>query len=65
MFWFFYCESCGILVPWPVTEPASPALQGEVLTIGQPGKTQTIDLYKEDLQVIKEILNHVGHTLLG
>ena len=25
-------EACGILVPWPVHEPASTALQGQLLT---------------------------------
>ena len=28
---FFCCESCGILAPWPGSEPASPASGGEVL----------------------------------
>ena len=27
--------SCGILVPWPETEPVSPALEGRFLTIPQ------------------------------
>ena len=31
-------EGSGILVPWPGTEPASPALQGGFLTTGPPGK---------------------------
>ena len=38
MFWFFGQEACGILTPWPGIEPAPPALAGEVLTIGPPGK---------------------------
>ena len=33
MFWFFGPEACGI-------EPAPPALEGEVLTTGLPGKAQ-------------------------
>ena len=35
-----HCSTaCRILVPWPGIEPASPALQGEFLTPGLPGKT--------------------------
>ena len=30
--------TCGIFVPWPRTELASPALQGGLLTTGQPRK---------------------------
>ena len=40
MFWFFGPEACGILAPWPGIEPAPPALEGEVLTTGPPGKSQ-------------------------
>ena len=40
MFWFFGCEACGILVPGPGIKPVPPALQGEVLTTGLPGKSQ-------------------------
>ena len=40
MFWCFGYEACGILVPWPGMEPASPALEGEVLTTGPSGKSQ-------------------------
>ena len=29
MFWFFDCETRGILAPWPGIEPVSPALEGE------------------------------------
>ena len=35
-FWFFGPEACGILAPQPGTEPA---LEGEVLTTGHPGKS--------------------------
>ena len=38
MFWFFGHEACGILAPWPGIEPAPPALEGEVLNTGPPGK---------------------------
>ena len=37
MFWFFGHGACGILVPQPGIEP--PALEGEVLTTGPPGKS--------------------------
>ena len=40
MFWFFGREACGTLVPWPGIKPAPPALEGEVLTTGLPGKSQ-------------------------
>ena len=40
MFWFFGWKACGILAPWPEIEPTPPALEGEVLTTGQPGKYQ-------------------------
>ena len=33
-------EACGILVPRPRIEPASPALEGGFFTIGPPGKSQ-------------------------
>ena len=40
MFWPLVYEACGILVPQPGIEPTSPALEGEVLTTGPPGKSQ-------------------------
>ena len=39
MFWFFGPETNGILVPQPGIEPRPPALEGEVLTTGPPGKS--------------------------
>ena len=42
MFWFFGPEACGILAPRPGIEPAPPALEGEVLTTGPPGKSPGI-----------------------
>ena len=32
-------SACGILVPWPRIEPASPALEGRFFTTGPPGKS--------------------------
>ena len=37
--WFFGCGACEILPLQPGIEPAPPALEGEVLTTGQPGKS--------------------------
>ena len=39
MFWFFCLKTCEILAPRPGIEPAPPALEGEVLTTGLPGKS--------------------------
>ena len=33
--------ACAILVPWPGIKPTFPALNGELLTTGPPGKSQT------------------------
>ena len=40
MFWFLGREACGILAPRPGIEPAPPALEGQVLTTGPPGKSR-------------------------
>ena len=40
MFWFLGHEACGVLAPWPGIEPKPPALEGEVLTMGLPMKSQ-------------------------
>ena len=42
MFWFFGLKACGILAPWPGVEPASPALEDEVLTTGPLGKSHIL-----------------------
>ena len=42
MFWFFGRHVCGVLAPQPGIEPAPPALEGEVLTTGPPGKPNGI-----------------------
>ena len=39
MFCFIGPEACGILAPRPGIEPTPPALEGEVLTTGPPGKS--------------------------
>ena len=38
----FLGEACGILAPWPEVKPAPPALEGEVLTTGQSGKSHVL-----------------------
>ena len=40
MFWFLGHEACGVLAPWPGIEPKPTALEGEVLTMGLPMKSQ-------------------------
>ena len=42
MFWYFGCEACGILAPWPGIKPAPPALEGRVLTTGLPRKSHSL-----------------------
>ena len=39
MFLFFSHEVCGISAPWPGIEPATPVLEGDILTTGSPGKS--------------------------
>ena len=45
MSWFFGHETCGILAPRPGIEPTPPALEGEVLTTGLPGKSHLHNFY--------------------
>ena len=52
MFWIFGCEACGILAPQPGIEPTLPALEGEVLTTGPPGKS------------LRSILKHNAFSLM-
>ena len=39
MFWLPGWKACGILAPWPGMEATLPAVEGEVLTTGSPGKS--------------------------
>ena len=39
MFWFFGQEACRILAPLPGIKLVPPALNGEVLTTGLPGRS--------------------------
>ena len=38
--------ACGILVPWPGIEPASPALEVRFFTTGPPGRSQKCFIFK-------------------
>ena len=40
MFWLFGGEACGILAPQSGIKPVPPALEGDDLTTGPPGKSQ-------------------------
>ena len=50
MFWFFGREACGILVSQPGIKHEPPALEGEVLTIGPPGKCLAMTFYSHFIQ---------------
>ena len=39
-FFLFVCKACGLLASRTGIEPTSLALEGKVLTIGLPGKSQ-------------------------
>ena len=52
MFWFF--EVCGILVPRPGIEPATPGLEDEVSTTGPPGKAFEVDFILKKLKKKKK-----------
>ena len=45
----------GILVPRPGIEPEPPALEGEVLTTGQPGKSLLIRFLKKSFRLCSDL----------
>ena len=45
VYWFFGCEACGILVPWPGIKPTPPTLEGKVLTTQPPGKSLHVSFW--------------------
>ena len=45
MFWIFGLQAYGISAPGPRIKPTSPALEGEVLTTGPPGKSLDMKLF--------------------
>ena len=46
MFSCFAQETCGILTSWPGIKLVPPALVGEALITGLPGKSQNIRYFK-------------------
>ena len=40
MFWFFDHKSGRVLTPWPGVESPTPALEGEAVATGPPGKSE-------------------------
>ena len=54
---FYVLVFCGILVPWPGTEPTPPALEGEVWSPGPPAKYP--------LPWFLRSLDHTGTLLTG
>ena len=62
MFWFFGQEACGILAPRPRIEPTPPALEGEVLTTGPPGKSQHVDSFHSLFPSCECRTTHLGRS---
>jgi len=56
MFWFFGHEACGILAPLPGIKPTTPALDGEVLPTGLPGKSWVRPIFRDIHQIIMFLL---------
>ena len=55
-FGFFGHKACRILAPQPGIESAPPALEGEVLTTGPPGKSLVIHLKYSSVYIrVREI----------
>ena len=48
IFWYFGCEACGILAPWPGIEHTHPALEDRVLNTGWPGKPP-LDFWTQEI----------------
>ena len=57
MFWIFGCEACGILAPRPGIKLAPPALEGEGLTTGPPGKSLYYFLFNCNFFIGKHVYN--------
>ena len=58
-FGFFGHEAHGIFPPPPGIEPTPPALEGEVLITGLPGKSQECPFLSIQLYVVPEVLASV------
>ena len=50
-FWPLGQEVCGILVPWPETEPTLPALEGEVLNHWTAREVHRLNFFSEKFSV--------------
>ena len=53
---------CGILPPWPGVDHIPPALEGEVLTTGPPGKSQEPDIRMSKLKQRMCILGWIKYS---
>ena len=69
MFRFFVSEACDILAPQPGIEPAPPALEGEVVITGPPGRSHHGPLFKVSIPApsldppLPNQWYHLPHTL--
>ena len=54
--WFSGFEACGILAPRPGIELVPPALEGEVLITGLPGKIPQVMQSIRNDQLLHELL---------
>ena len=61
MFWLFGHEKYGILAPWPGIKPTTPALEGEVLTPGLPGKSLLSNLDYEHFKHTENLKEYSEH----
>ena len=70
MFLVFQLQGSGILIPWWGSEPTSPALEGEVLTSGLPGKSLFYSFKKSFISLLlakmipayREVFKHCRNT---
>ena len=64
-FCFFGPKACGILVPDQKIELAPPALEGEVLTTGPPGKSPNIfsNVLLNDID-LSPVITHFKNILI-
>ena len=65
MFWLFAQEACGILAPPPGMELAPPALKGEVLITGPPGKSLNTPVNTNYTSGLFRALDHPAHMTLA
>ena len=63
MFWFFGRKAGGILTPRLGIEPTPPALEGEVLTTGLPGKSlELLYYFLNQISIIKKYWNFMPNS---